>query len=733
MLKMFPQYDTLEGLSVYQDHEAIELFYVLPDAPRFRIDRDTGRPVFRFLKYRTPIDRPGGKKGGGFVVFDSEFAVPDEKMNKIRQTLQERVNQQFGGRGPTVKVAQPSYLRGEAALQLISVDGSARRPILNPGAPSLFGNMICPFSVELSPEDATLLEQALQGQGGIVQVVYGLTTLARLPDVKVHIWFRSEKFMDFQQTVDIDWSMWGDDSYHETIQEKFVNTDSGDVHLEPGSLDRNKPSDAKILDQLRNWGFATLEDAVKRMVLGDIPAVGEDRRKVPDGIEHVYRHISVDKVASFDRTFTEGQVMEWDPKPRGTMPNITAMLGRDGQPFRWADYAKTVDLDDPFFKTLSLTVRTNADFSELPIDSVEVKVSYSQGETQRSQEYLLVKADDVGKFESYTENSIKKYKYRYQVNFKGAGRAFVSPELEDEGDGILTVNVDDTGVFLVKVSPNNFNWDEVTAAQVSIKYEDAANGVDPFEEVVTLSKTAASGKVQRVIFQPRRNPYQYRTKYVMKDGRTLQSEWQPGRSRELTVDSPFGGRRTVGFRASGDLDAVVDQVYVDASYADPANSYTQTLSFVLDASNKFKDWAFPVVSEAGGKVTYRGNVRLKTGAVIPIAETEAASATVLVGLPAQTVEITPELVNFARVQLVEVSLRFADPANRLEETEEFLFRKPAAGGSPSSVKWTFAYLNSAAAPQYTWQATYYLLDGSTRDIPATTTSSKKLILRDAPA
>ncbi|WP_158594063.1 hypothetical protein [Cohnella faecalis] len=37
---------------------------------------------------------------------------------------------------------------------------------------------------------------------------------------------------------------------------------------------------------------------------------------------------------------------------RGSLPNITTLTGRDGQPFKWEDFSLTVDLDDPFFRQL---------------------------------------------------------------------------------------------------------------------------------------------------------------------------------------------------------------------------------------------------------------------------------------------------------------------------------------------------------------------------------------------
>ena len=334
---MWDKPQMVEGITVYGDDRSVSTFYVFPNTPRYRID-EQGNPVFKFLKYRNPIDRPGGKKGGGFCIFDVEFVVPDDVLEKVKGKLQEQLDARFRDVNPKpqVQVGQLSYTKGQAQLQMLDSGGAMVEKIQNPGAPSLYGRMITPFTVELSPEGATLAEQALQDKGGIVQVIYDLFTPVKLPPLRVNVWFKAEKFMEFHQQVDIDWSFWGDDSYRETIRQQWRSSESGGVDIDPGTV-----TDQKVISAVRDWGFQSLDDAVKRMVLADIPDVSADDRKVPDGMEHVWRDQSVSKVASFNRTLKEGQVMEWDPAPRGTLPNITSMNGKDGKPLKWSDFART--------------------------------------------------------------------------------------------------------------------------------------------------------------------------------------------------------------------------------------------------------------------------------------------------------------------------------------------------------------------------------------------------------
>lgn len=714
--------DVIEGLVTYRDETRPHLFYVMPNQPRYRID-DNGLPVFRFLKYRNPIDRPGGRKGGGFLAFDVEFTVPDAQMAQVKARLQERLDGQFSGTGspaPQVQIGVLSYTRGAASLQFLDSGGALVERIQNPGAPSLFGKMITPFTVELSPEGATLAEAALQDKGGLVQVVYDLFTPVKMPPVTATVWFHAEKFMEFHQHVDIDWSFWGEDDYRETIQEKFLSSESGGVEIDPGAV-----TDPKVIGAVRDWAWTALEDAVKRMVLGDIAPVAAEDRKVPDGIDNLWRDVSVQKVASFRRTYKEGQVMEWNPAPRGTLPNITTLTGSDGQPYKWQDFFKEVDLDDEFFRSLDVTVRANADFEALPIHSVEVHLEYQQGGTHRVGELSFQKADDVGKFQSFVENGVWKYRRWYEVNYKSAAQTYKSPVVETD-ERILTINVDDAGVLQVDVLAGDLNFNQVAQAQVTLSYEDQANGVEPVEQVFTLDKTHTSHRFQKLIFQPRRNPYTYRVKYFMADGKELETAPQQGRARQLSINDPFSATRTVGIRAAGNLETEIGTIFVDLRYTDAANGYTQTHSIALSKATPFFDWSFPVISETGGQIVYSGVVQFKDGTSEPIPETTTANNTIRVGKEIADfleVQIVPDIVDWAQAKLVKVSLHYADQANGIDESKDFIFKN----GTPGAT-WK-QEIKDKTRKQYRWQATFFLNNGAgSRQTQPVVTADPTIIL-----
>ncbi|MBA3252447.1 MAG: hypothetical protein H0T66_19570, partial [Geodermatophilaceae bacterium] len=238
-------YQTIEGLTVYQDDSVPTTHYVLPEQPRFRLD-DKGEPIFTFLKYKKPRPKPDGKNGGGFLVFDVEFTLDDTKREKILDELKrqatsstfrgeldgrERALQQMAAARPgdravpipeipagrrlraeDVRLGQLQWAKGTCQLNLSTISGDFVEKVFSPNSPSLFGNNITPFTVELTAEGATLLEQALQGQGGFVQVVYQMSAWVKLPPVNGTAWFHAEQFYDYVQDAGDDDDIYEDDS-----------------------------------------------------------------------------------------------------------------------------------------------------------------------------------------------------------------------------------------------------------------------------------------------------------------------------------------------------------------------------------------------------------------------------------------------------------------------------------------------------------------------------------------
>lgn len=717
----------IEGVTVYADHEQINVFYPLPQQPRYRLDA-LGRPSFSFFKYRFPVDHPDGRKGGGFLLFDVEFVVDETTLVKVKEKLAEQVAAEANRLGiapvPDVVIGAFTYTQGTSSLQY--PEGLVTKTLRNGAPPSLFGNNVTTYALELPPEGATFFEQAMQGSGGAVSVVYDLWFWARLPAVDITATFNASTFYSFYQTIDTEWNFWGEDDYRETVREQMIQSESMRIDINWGGV-----TDEKVRSQLRDWATRTLEEAVERKMIQAVAPVPDDQRKAPDGIEDVTRDISNTQISSFSLHYKEAQTVEWHALPQGILANITSMKDASGAPIKWSDYARVIDLDDEFFKTLRVNTLVNADFQGLPIHSVEVKLIYKDRpmanlvEGEPDGEVVLSNEADVGKFAAFVVGDDWKYKYSYQVNYRGESRQFQSPEIETN-EGTLTIGVDDVGILAVDVSAGDINWTEVDRAAVVLTYEDREGGVEPIEEQLQLTQAAPERRVEHVMFQPMRKNYKYRVKYYMKGGREYQGPEMESRSQKLYVNDVFDARKTISVRGVGDFTGRIQTIFVDLLYRDDVNGYEQNKSQALTGASPFFEWSFPVIAERAGKVTYQATTAFKDGTTEEVPPTEATTGTILLPPVVEAfleVQVVTDLIDWSTTRLARLELAYADPDNGINHTKTWIFSPTNAAGQAWKVE-----LKDRQKLDYTYTVTYYLTTGLQKKVGPTTTRDGALIL-----
>lgn len=717
--------ELIEGVTVYDDHRSYNTFYCLPNQPFWRLDPNTKTPVLALYKYRNPIDRADGPKGGGWLLFDIEFVVPKDKLQKIKEKMQERVNKIANQRGvqpPPVKIGTITYTKGTAKINLEDSSGNLVEKINNAGKPSFFGNNVLTCSMELTPEGATLFEEALKGKGPSISVIYDVWFKSTMASpIKVTGRFNASAFYSFYQSVDTDWHLWGEDEYRETIRERLVEREALSVTVDDGGLGDQKLIDQKLIDQIRDWATRTVEDAAERKMIEAIAPVSEDDRKVPEGIEDVTRNISNTKISSFTLRYTERTTFDWNIAPQGAISGLGALTDGEGNPLNFDDYIKEIDLDDPFFKQLKVAVHVNADFEELPLNSVEVKVNY-EDRPMHPGEHRFTDPDDVGKFASYIENDNWEYTYSYQINYTGESQIFQSEPIKTD-ESILTIGVDDIGILNIAINAGDLNFEQISQALVTVQYEDS--GIEPIEQQFILDENNRSQRLQEVIFQPRRKPYQYKVKYFMADGKEIESSLKEGRAPQLYIDDPFSNVKTVGLRASGDLAQKISTIFLDLTYTDSQNQYTQTESIALSQNQPFFDWTFPVIDENLGVLKYSGTIQYTDGTSALIEPTETSENTIFVGDKISDIleiEIVPDLLPWSDIKLVKLAIVY-DLGNGETDTENEIFTP-----DKSDTRTVKISLNEGAPKEFSWSAQYYMQDGSKRDFEAAPTTEEVIIL-----
>ena len=731
----------LEGVTVYSDDEREDTFYLLEDEPSFARN-DDGTPKFSYFKYRSLKENEDGSVGGGYCMLSTQLAVEEETRESIRATLQAQLDRKYEDsdrESPKVRFAPITFIDGTVSLVVMQDDRFVQN-VKSEARPSLLGKNIGTFSVELTQEGAAAFESGLQGQGAFVGVEYDLQFYARLPPTEVSMFFHSSKFYDYVQTFEErterdgvfekfgKWLFGGKSGDRTRISEEMRESmrqneiANIDVSFGPAGPGVSVEQHDQMKAQLREWAWSALEDAIANAVAEAMPKVGADDREVPEGVTDYERIVSTQSISTVRRTYTEEQTVTVHKYPNGPLQNFTNLTDADGTPLKWEDYAKEVDLDDPFFQRLIVDLGVNADFEALPIHSVEVKLEH-EGDRRAIEEFLFTSPDERQRFTNFTEEGHFEYQYSYQVNYKGESRRLEAGPFSTT-DKILTVGVDDVGILDVEIVNSDIDFSEVKQAVVTFEYADS--GVDTITRKFVLDEGTDRHHLQEVVFEPVSSPYRYRVDYAMQDGRTYEVGWKDERAPVIFISDPFGAQKTVSVRATGDLTNDIERIFVDLTYADATNDYTTSTSQALSNDQPFFDWIFPAIDADAGAVTYRATIQRRDGTIEEIDETEAASSTVMVGPSVADrieIEVIPDLLDATLLKLVKVDLAYTDDANDVSERESLIFR----GDNLQMQSWTVD-LKDEEATTFSWKATFFMADDTRREIGPNTTDDPTIVL-----
>lgn len=716
---------TLQGYQVNGDDQSDHTFYIFPERPTFSRMQNGGLAL-RFVEYGQ-LREDGGKKFGGFVAFDVELSVPDEDEKKIKADLQKEVDDRYRAMNrqpPKVQIAPINYTDGTVEL-LLTEGGVLIEKLRGAGKPSLYGRNVASFMMELSELGTAIFKETLsKGIASGVQVVYKLNYYGRLPAMTARgIWHASE-FYSFFQDINTEDNFWSEDSYTEIVSTSRYKNDVTETHFEFVQNPNLKAEDqAKLEADIRSIITKQLEAAVQRNLLKEIAEMDPNTKELREGqdIEDVRRSVSKTQMANVEVKWSEAKAIITNKNPQGMLPTVTSLKDGSNKPIKWEDYYSKINVDE-FLKTIQVVMHVNADFANLPIHSVEVKINYPHGPNAKVQEFIFTKPDNVARFEAFVHQGIRKFKYSYVVNYKESQFTFSSPEIETD-DTNLTINVDDLGILVLDIEPGDINFGQVERAQIVLRYTET--GSAPLEKKFNMTKSATSFSVREVIQRKRTAPIKYQITYQMADGREIKTLEREQQAKELYVDDPFTSMKTIGFRAVGDLDNKIASISLSTMYVDPDNNYRQSVAITLSKNQPFFDWTFPVIDEDSGAVTYSGAINFKDGTMEDIQETVAKRPIVLAGKAVTDfleVSVVPDLLDWSGLKLVNVSLSYRDEANNINEKADFRFKN-----GDSEQKWKVP-LSDATKTSYIWSATYFMTDGSRRNVLPTTDSSLSLFL-----
>lgn len=183
---------TVEGVTVFPDHADPDQFWYLP-GPVQLARRPDGDQAFTFIKYK-PAAVAAGAKGGGFLMFQVDLRLEPDLERRIVSRLRSIAK----GRPRLTVVPFDEGTVQAIALNLQGSGGTTAQPapegafraveqILGASTPSLQGNNTAAFSLTLSQEGATILEQAFEQGTAPVGVLYDLKFTGMRPALHVEI------------------------------------------------------------------------------------------------------------------------------------------------------------------------------------------------------------------------------------------------------------------------------------------------------------------------------------------------------------------------------------------------------------------------------------------------------------------------------------------------------------------------------------------------------------------
>jgi hypothetical protein len=742
MLKLYPSLNLSDGagstVTAYADTVDPTIFYVMPNEPSIRIDPKTNKPVLNFIKYLMPVDRPDGSKGGGFLIFDSCFVLSNTTRTALQNQLDAMVKSKnlkdAQGNPLTAKISLPSFVKGTAALTLLDSGGALVTKIESAGKPSLLGSLICSFTAELSPEGAAVVQGALSGQGGVIQIAYDLSYAAALPPVTGNVWFDAVKFASFYQTINKSGGSWdsGDNTENETMREAFIQSDSGGVKFDFTGMDMTDPNVAKMQSDLTDWGFQQLNIAAQN-VLGasgqtssssssSAPAsstdassngssgsssgtssggvtgsntgadLGSDRSD--DGMKNVSRNESSLAVFNFNEYYEQDDSIIYETIQQGTLPNVP----------NFNNYVETINANDPFFAQIHATLMVNADYQKFLIQSVDLNCTYSKSTPPTVQGLHFSGPDDVLKFDSDTVGGDMSYGYSFKVNYVDENQPYASPVYTTQ-DLVTTIDVGTLGVLFVNITVSNVDFTKVPQVQVALKYPDPDPSGAAVSRQFSFDTNNRTASMAVVMLKTVDKQYQYQVTYVLADGTQVVKPWTSDNTRELFINNLFIPK-TVSFLAEGDFTNEINNIFLKMTYADTTYNYQQAAEYQFSSANRSHDWTFLVIPGSNGTLSYSGVVTNTDNTTQDIPNTTTAASLVTFGPPNQkivTVTPDPALLDFTKIKLAQIEFQYSDPANNLSLAQEIVL-KPTGATPPT---WTF-YTKDPTKTAYTYTATYYL-------------------------
>lgn len=683
------------GALVFADDADPELFHVVPQVPRLRSTE--GVPALRFTRFRRlggdaqdGQDAPAGTgRAGGFLEAGVELVLTEAEQAQITAALKRR----FPGRG--VRLAAPAYLDGRAELMVAPVGGGLVESVAGSSAPSLDGTMTASFVAGLSDRGARLLWDGLGTTPSVLAVGYDVTVVARLPESRVRVWFDAVAALRTRTTEPA--------AAGTSTRTALEQAGAAGVTFDDWPADA---SCAALREEVTTWGWSM------------ITAAGDRLAAAADAAARAGHPEQVDAAAfSLELVQTRRTGVPWRLRPQGHLPGLP--------PTQLERCRTSADLDRPVFGVHEVQVLANVDFAGHAIAAVDVSlargdarldVSLTGPQDSAFFRYVVPPGEEPG------------YTYAHRVHLAHTA-AVVDLPGGTARDSFHVVAVPPCGRVSLLLDAGAVDWSGVTSVTAEVVHAEPSLGLPEQREAISLDATNLTATWSREVPGPATQPLTVNLHHALADGRRHEVTRVADPGSRLLLTSPFERTVTLTVAADGgwtrqrgvvvevELAGVAHVVHLGPEHErelvsasllagdDDDHRWRQTVTFA-DGHVEVGDW--------------------QPGARAPRIEVGLHPAAVL------TVEPATDLVDWSRVRLVRLAVHHPPAGTDVGPDVEAVLEERALLPGGGAVEPISIELSDPADDAYSYEATYFLTDGTRRSVGPTTTSDRHLVLSPVP-
>lgn len=759
MIYLNPPFISVKGLTVLGDHADPLQWYYYPNYPRLALNPD-GTPTFLFVKYKKDITTlpPGVEPGGGFLNFDVDLRVDQDVLNSAKREIRQQMNLDQDPRlvpiefraGTTrlifLDAAAPPASTGTGSSTSSSSSSTSSSPAdihfvekaSYPATPSLYGDERTCFSVQLTSEGATLVEETLNAATSLVGVVYDLTFVALRPAFNIELdvrWDQVHDYLDHQfsagvhtpwvsATVDID-----------IATEKLIENQTIKMKVTSFAAGASDADITKAKDSAVEWVKKFITDkffvpSLKPLSKTDdtMATVAKSLKSMPSmfSASYSFKHLTQEEIKNLHMSISEQDATELRIVPQGHLSGLMDVL----QQYPRDSFIKEVNLDDPYFKEVKVDVQAGASTSTDHIDKVPVHLEY-QPNTNAPVDILLSDSNQTGHAQWSFDPALGfNYNYSYKVLFKpdapaGVGDTVKSDVMQSNATRLV---VDPRQLYSFQkiiIQAVGIPFDRYAQVEVELKYDDPTNALS-LQNMVMLSQLNQSADWTIRLADPTKKAYKYRLTYYPISGRPIAGDWIDSTSPGVIVSDQYGTMLKVNLFPSGDW-AKIKRMVVTLDYEDPANNVSQQDVRVFNTVNDAAEWSIHLVDPTKRDYTYAVSTVYNDGSsktFPPISATDRSLflSDVYKRVAKVAVSASGSAFDAAGLSKVNVKLSYDDNKNNSHASQEFNLLSSSDTG-------TFTYtILDPAQDSFTYTLTYFTTEGFQNVKGPTTSNAPSLVV-----